>query len=467
MKGFMIAATASGTGKSTVTMGLNRLLHRKGYKVQPWKCGPDYIDPGFHSQAAQRYCRNLDTRLIPEDRIKALFCHHASDADISVVEGVMGYYDGDAGRYEEGSSYHLSRVLNLPVFMVLDIRSTAQSAGAMALGFQKFKDDAPIAGFILNRAGSERHAAMVKDAVQEATGLPVIAVLPRRDDLKLPERHLGLVLASEQAQSGELDRRLDALADLMEKYTDMDQLLALSSMPTPEISGSAIREIFPKSKKRPHVKIALARDDAFAFYYQDNLDMLTSRGAELVPFSPVKDEKLPEGCCAVYFGGGYPERFARELAGNISLIEELRQYADRGMPIYGECGGYMYLAESLRTQDGELWPMTGLLPGKITMTGGLRALGYGNVHWNKDTAMAPAGSLIPGHLFHWSCLEEPVEEETLFSIDRKGETLNEGYIRGSVCASYIHFHFASAPFMADNFIKAAETYKNKILKESL
>lgn len=462
MKGFMIAASASGTGKSTITMGLNRLLYRKGFKVQPWKCGPDYIDPGFHTQAANRICRNLDTRLIPENRIRALFSYHNSNTVISVIEGVMGYYDGDAGRYKEGSSYHLSRVLNVPVFLVLDISSTAQSAAAMALGFQKYKEDAPIAGFILNRAGSERHASMVRDAVQETTGLPVIAVLPRRNDLKLPERHLGLVLASEQAKSGDLNRRLDDLADMLEENMDLDQVLALSEMTMPETSPSSIREIFPDLPKKPSVKIALAKDDAFAFYYQDNLDMLSSRGAELIPFSPVKDKKLPEDCHAVYFGGGYPERFARELSENSELREDLRSAADSGMPIYGECGGYMYLAESLRTREGDLWPMTGLLPGKITMTGGLRALGYGNVKWNRDSPMAPSGSLIPGHLFHWSCLEEAIEEKTLFSMNRKGEILNEGYIRGSVSASYIHFHFASAPSMADNFINAAKDFKNRI-----
>ena len=463
MKGFMIAGTHSGCGKSTVAMGLNRLLSRRGLTVQPWKCGPDYIDPGFHTVAAGRACRNLDTRLMPASAVDELFFHHGREAEISLVEGVMGFYDGDGGRRDEGSSYHLARTLRLPVFLVLDVRSMAQSAGALASGYLNYRPDTTVAGFILNRTGSARHEGMVRDAVESATGLPVIGCVPRQKDISLPERHLGLVLAEEQ--KGELVKTLDRMADLLEANLDMEKLLSLAAVqgdkrPDKEgrLYGSTAKKL-DASFVRP--RIAVARDEAFAFYYQDNLDLLESRGAELVPFSPLKESCLPEDCSAVYFGGGYPERFAETLSANESLKEELRQAAEAGMPIYGECGGYMYLAESLRDADGNLWPMTGLLQGRITMTSGLRALGYGDVRWKKDSFMAPRGTVVPGHLFHWSALEDKTDGDTVFSMDRRDDILEEGFMYKNVLASYIHFHFASCPEMAEAFVSAASAYNAK------
>ncbi len=462
MKGFMIAGTHSGCGKSTVAMGLNRLLSRRGMKVQPWKCGPDYIDPGFHSVAAGYCCRNLDTRLMPLPAVNELFFHHGRQADLSLVEGVMGFYDGDGGRRDEGSSYHLSRTLRLPVFLVLDVRSMAQSAGALASGYLNYKSDSTVAGFILNRTGSSRHEAMVRDAVEEATGLPVIGCVPRRKDIALPERHLGLVLAQEQKEK--LTAVLDRMADLLEGHLDMDQLLTLAELEEGEKTERGGETLYgsPSLVRRDEKpRIAVARDEAFAFYYQDNLDLLKSRGAELVEFSPLTAEHLPGGCDALYFGGGYPERFARTLSENRSLIEDLRKAAVRGMPVYGECGGYMYLSESLRDGDGNLWPMAGLLPGKITMTSGLRALGYGDVRWERDSFLAPAGTVVPGHLFHWSALEESVDDETIFTMDRRDDLLSEGFMRKNVLASYVHFHFASRPELAEAFVAAAAAYAGR------
>jgi len=461
VKGFMIAGTASGCGKSTVAMGLNRLFSRKGYRVQPWKCGPDYIDPGFHTIAAGRPCRNLDTRLMDRQTVRELFHYHGGDADLSLVEGVMGYYDGDAGRFAEGSSYDLSRMLELPVYLVLDVRSAAQSAGAMALGFREYRKDAPLAGFILNRVGSQRHAAMVREAVEEATGLPVAGILPKDDGLTLPERHLGLVMAEEQDSDGELDACLERLADLMEEHIDTELLLKGAELRDPE-ENPAGRRIYPgtpQAESRP--VIAVARDEAFAFYYRDNLDLLESRGARLVSFSPVRDRALPDGACAVYFGGGYPERFSRELSENRSMLASVRRAAESGMPLYGECGGYMYLAESLKTADGVRRPMAGVLPGRVAMTGGLRALGYGDVLWKADTFMAPAGTRVPGHLFHWSCLEQEVSEERIFRMDRRDGPLAEGFCRKNVLASYVHFHFASCPELAEGLVRAARKYRDR------
>jgi cobyrinic acid a,c-diamide synthase len=458
----MIAGTSSGCGKSTVAMGLNRLLYRKGFRVQPWKCGPDYIDPGFHSLAAHRICRNLDTRLMDTSALNALFQYHTKDADICPVEGVMGYYDGEAGRFDKGSSYDLSRELNLPVFIVLDVSSAAQSAGAMALGFQAYRKDAPIAGFILNRAGSRRHESMVRDAVEEATGKPVVGVIPKNQNITLPSRHLGLKMASEEGYALELDRTLEALADLMEESLDLDLLLSLSSLNRMK-ELDQVQNLYlstPPVFEGVQPVIAVARDDAFSFYYQDNLDLLENRGARLAFFSPIHDSALPPGCGAVYFGGGYPERFVRELSDNTTLMEELRRRAGEGMPIYGECGGYMYLAESLRTLDGTAWPMSHILPGEVIMSKGLKALGYGSVTWKRDSFLAPAGTTVPGHLFHWSCLEHPIDSNVkpLFEMDKKDEILLEGYQYKNVLASYIHFHFASYPKLAENFVKAAAVF---------
>ena len=465
----MIAGTSSGCGKSTIAMGLNRLLYRKGYTLQCWKCGPDYIDPGFHSLASHGICRNLDTRLMERSALISLFHHHGDRADICPVEGVMGYYDGDAGRFDEGSSYDLSKTLGIPVFIVIDAASAAQSVGATALGFMKYREDAPIAGFILNRTGSERHAAMVRDAVEAATGRPVTGVIPRAKDIELPSRHLGLKMVTEEGYKDEVDGILDRLADLMEAHLDLDQLISLSGVSElkREAAGGhpgGLKKIFletPAQEGEERPLIAVARDDAFSFYYQDNLDLLENRGARLAWFSPIKDKALPEGASAVYFGGGYPERFARELSENRSLMEELKRAAEEGMPIYGECGGYMYLAESLRTRDGSLWEMAGILPGRISMTSSLRALGYGTVSWKRDNFLASKGTGVPGHLFHWSCLEEPVDRDTVFSMDRKGEILQEGYEYKNVLASYVHFHFISRPELAENFVMAAAAYNRR------
>ncbi len=468
MKTFMIAGTSSGCGKSTVAMGVNRLLYRKGYTLQCWKCGPDYIDPGFHSLASHGICRNLDTRLMERSPLISLFHHHGAGADLCPVEGVMGYYDGDAGRYDEGSSYDLSKTLGIPVIIVIDASSAAQSVGATALGFQKYREDAPIAGYILNRTGSGRHASMVRDAVEAATGLPVIGEIPKTKDIELPSRHLGLKMATEAGIRDEVDGILERLADLMEAHLDLDRLIELSRTASPDQNAGAAEaagageglEIYtgtPVVEESPI--IAVARDDAFSFYYQDNLDLLKDRGARLAFFSPVHDKKLPEGCSAVYFGGGYPERFARELSENRSMMGDIRRAAEDGMPVYGECGGYMYLAESLRTRDGELYRMAGLLPGEISMTSSLKALGYGTVSWRSDNFLAPAGTEVPGHLFHWSCLENAVDQKTVFSMDRKGEILLEGYNYKNVLASYVHFHFISRPELAENFVRAAAAWK--------
>lgn len=468
MKGFMIAGTSSGCGKSTVAMGLNRLLYRKGYSLQPWKCGPDYIDPGFHTLAAHKCCRNLDTRLMDSQSLFSLFMHHSQDAQVCPVEGVMGYYDGEAGRYDKGSSYDLSKELNLPVFIVIDVGAAAQSAAATALGFLRYREDAPIAGFILNRAGSKRHESMVRDAVEAATGKAVVGVIPKRADIKLPSRHLGLKMASEEGYAEELEETLETLADLMEESLDLDKILSLSTL---DYSKRKVSEqIYLKESSKENSKennnpegfpiIGVARDDAFSFYYQDNLDLLEDRGGTIRFFSPLKDQSLPENCSALYFGGGYPERFAEELAGNTSLMNEIRSAAEEGMPIYGECGGYMYLAESLKTMDGQRWPMCAVLPGKVSMSRGLKALGYGSVSWKKDTFLAPLGTIVPGHLFHWSSLEQELEQETLFSMDKRGDILNEGYEYKNVIASYVHFHFASHRALADNFVKAAHAFKS-------
>jgi cobyrinic acid a,c-diamide synthase len=463
MKGFMIAGTSSGCGKSTVAMGLNRLLYRKGYSLQPWKCGPDYIDPGFHTLAAHSCCRNLDTRLMDSESLFSLFMHHSHDAEVCPVEGVMGYYDGEAGRYDKGSSYDLSKELNLPVFIVIDVGAAAQSAAATALGFLHYRKDAPIAGFILNRAGSKRHESMVRDAVEAATGKAVVGVIPKRPEIKLPSRHLGLKMASEEGYAEQLELTLETLADLMEESLDLEKILSLSTLDYSKrnVSEQIYLKGSSKEKNNPDGLpiIAVARDDAFSFYYQDNLDLLEDRGASLRFFSPLKDQSLPHNCSALYFGGGYPERFAEVLSGNETLINEIRSAAEDGMPIYGECGGYMYLAESLKTMEGERWPMCGLLPGKVSMSHGLKALGYGSVRWMKDTFLAAEGTIVPGHLFHWSSLEEDLEQETLFSMDKRGEILNEGYEYKNVIASYVHFHFASHRALADNFVSAAHAFE--------
>ena len=470
----VIAATHSGAGKTTITLGIILALKKRGYTVQAFKTGPDYIDPGFHTLAAGRPARNLDTVLIPGENIIETYLHGvesrgSESADFAVIEGVMGLYDGFSGGDERGSTAHLSKILDAPILLCIDASAAARSAGAMALGFKQFDRNVRLAGFILNNIGGPSHFAVTRQAIEAATGLPVLGFLPKNRGITLPERHLGLVPAWEREG---LPESAGVLVSAVEEHIDVDRVIDIAgkapALAPGEERGRAAeppagRKIFQKAVKKsdtPAVRIGYALDDAFHFYYQNNLDLLSGRGGELVPFSPMRDPELPEGISGVYIGGGYPEIFAEQLQGNRSMRQAIADAAREGLPVYAECGGLMYLMERIITFDGGAFEMAGLFTGQVKMEKKLSALGYYYGRARADSVIARKGWGLWGHLFHWSTLEGVAEDqEYAFSLEKPGrEPIADGLRFKNVVAGYFHIHFAGGPHWADRFLENCRNF---------
>ena len=450
----VIAGTHSGVGKTTLAVGISAALRRRGLRVQPFKVGPDYIDPTYHTLAAGRTARTLDAWMIPRQHIPALFARAVKGADIAVIEGVMGFYDGFDYESEQGSTAEIARLLKAPVTLVLDASSMARSAAAVALGFQAFAGELPLAGFILNRMGSESHGRGVSEAVERATGLPVFGWLPRQESVHIPERHLGLVPT---AEPGRWQSFIQAAADLVEQHLDLNALLAAAraSHPLRLPAFDALPSPVPELETRPI--IAVARDAAFSFTYPDNLDLLRAAGAAITFFSPLQDPALPAHTSGVILSGGFPEVYAASLAANKAMHAALRQAHARGLPIYAECGGLMYLTQRIVDQENRSFPMVGLLPGASRMSGQL-TLGYRLAEAAGDSWLLRAGEQVRGHEFHYSQWEggkESVRPAYRLLPTREGEpTRMEGAHAGNLWASYVHLHFWSKPELAWRFVAA-------------
>jgi cobyrinic acid a,c-diamide synthase len=452
----VIAGTHSGVGKTTLTAGLIAALRQRGLTVQPFKTGPDYIDPTYHTLAAGQPCRNLDTWMVPPERIQALFVRASAKADLALIEGVMGIYDGFGYDDETGSTAQVAKLLSAPVVLVIDARSMARSAAAIALGYQRFDRKLPLAGFIINRVGSAGHGEGVARAIQRATHLPVFGWLPRDPALEIPERHLGLVPT---AEPGRWQAFLEAAAERVSRYLDVDGLLALAQQVcTPDNVQELTFEgqIPARIGSHPPV-IAVAQDEAFSFTYPDNLDLLQVAGAELVPFSPVRDPAIPETATGVILSGGFPELYAAQLSANASMRESLRETHRRGLPIYAECGGLMYLTQTISDLEGQEHQMTGLLPGRSVMSRRL-TLGYRLARAAGDSWLFSAGERVRGHEFHYSSWEGRPANLTpayhLLPADGQGEPYPEGACLGNLWASYVHLHFWNRPSLALRFVAA-------------
>lgn len=454
----VIAGVQSGVGKTTVATGLMAALAGKGCRVQGFKVGPDFIDPGFHTAATGNISRNLDSWMFSARTIRELFARSAGTADIAVIEGVMGLYDGCDGTREAGSTAQVAKILEAPVILVIDARGMARSAAAMALGYVKFDPRVKIGGCIFNNVGSEGHYRLLKEAVEASIGLPAVGYLIRNRDLKMPERHLGLVPTAEKES---LSSYLESLADLITASLDLERILeiARSAPGMPAVSA----RIFPGKPREKAVRIAVARDKAFNFYYQDSLELLEACGAELVYFSPLADARLPEDIHGLYIGGGFPEMFLKELAGNQAMKESLKRAAGAGMPLYAECGGLMYLAEAIVDFAGQAYPMVGIIPGKAQMQKKLEALGYKTGEVQNDNILAKKGDKVRGHEFHWSrltSLPETLPAAYRLSGGKGKEDRAEGFVLpGNVLASYLHLHFAAHPRLARNFVASCRRFK--------
>ena len=443
----MVAGVRSGVGKTTIATGIMGALTRRGLQVQPFKAGPDYIDPSYHKLACGVPSRNLDTWLMSDNAVAELYQRASGSKQISVIEGVMGVFDGHSGLSEDGSSAQLAKLLDTPVILVADASKVARSVAAEILGYQQFDPELRIAGVILNGVGGPRHLEFCAPQIEATTGLPVLGYLPRRDDLVQPERHLGLIPTVEGTV---VDNWYDSLIQQIEDTIDLERIL--------EIAGSAKPPgvtpfLFPEFNQPKQAKIALAQDEAFSFYYQDSLDLLEAWGAELIPFSPLSDNKLPDGVGGVYIGGGFPEMFATGLAQNEAMRKSLLQAVDNGLPVYGECGGLMYLGESLSDLDGVHYPMVGAIPVVSSMEGRRRHLGYREVESNTNSPLLDKGQQVRGHEFHWSVLETPGDESRSVYKVLNQDNRFEGFQYGSVWASYIHIHLGSDPDLAKRFVR--------------
>lgn len=449
MQGFVIAGVTSGVGKTTVVAGVIGALRRRGLTVQPFKAGPDYIDPTYHTLAAGAPCRNLDTWLLPPDAVLELAHRAASGKDLVIVEGVMGLYDGRFATSEEGSTAQLAKLLGLPVVLVVDASKVARSIAATVLGFQRYDPDLRLAGVILNGVGTPGHLRICEEAIAQASGLPVLGHLPTRPDLKLPERHLGLSPTVEEATS---EGFLARLAGQVETSVDLNALLAKSA---PLRAPSGAPSLFPTHRVPPVARLAVAMDKAFSFYYQDSFDLLEAWGAEAVPFSPLEDASLPEAAGGVYIGGGFPELYAEQLSRNTPMMRSLRQAAASGIPIYAECGGLMYLGKSIVDFEGREHPMVGLIPAVSRMKGTRLTLGYRTVKALSDGPLLRKGEAVRGHEFHWSVLDGDSGTSAAYEVvDQAGR--REGFRCGSVLATYVHLHLGGNSVLARRFVEACQ-----------
>ncbi|OXM85124.1 cobyrinate a,c-diamide synthase [Paenibacillus rigui] len=449
----VIAGTGSGVGKTTLTIGLMAALKRLGHEVQGFKCGPDYIDPTYHTAVTGRISRNLDSYMLSHATVRDIYARASRGADISVIEGVMGFYDGKNPLTNEGSTAEISLLLEAPVLLVVNCQSMARSAAAIVKGFQLLEPRVNIVGVIANKVGSEGHYKLVRQAIEQECGIPVLGYLKREDHIAMPERHLGLIPSVER---GELQPFFDQLAELISATVDVERIWELAAalgIPQEQASLFDPRPVPPQER----VNIAVAKDAAFNFYYQENFELLAAYGADCVFFSPLAGETLPEGVHGLYIGGGFPEEFAEQLSANESVKDSLRGAIEQGLPTLAECGGFMYLTEAIEDTQGRSYPMLGLIPGVVRMQKKLAALGYRDIKGAEGNFLLGPDDQARGHEFHYSTFQAREEARIVPAYETKGlrGTKPEGCLNpgGTLVSGYTHIHFGSAPAIAERWVR--------------
>lgn len=448
---FILAGTGSGCGKTTVTLGLLRLLQQRGLRVQPYKVGPDYLDTGWHSALCGVASRNLDGFMLPPSTLNALFGEQMQQADIAVIEGVMGLYDGYGTDPNYCSSAAMAKQLGCPVILLVDGKAVSTSIAATVMGFQHFDPSLNIAGVIVNRVNSDSHFQLLKNAIERYCDLPVLGYVPRAEGVSLPERHLGLVTARESLIDAQ---PWQDFAATLERTLDVDRLLELSALNTLPPG-----EWPPMPASGEGLTLAVADDEAFNFYYPDNLALLERAGVTLVRFSPLHDTELPD-CQMIWLGGGYPELHARALAANAPMLAQLRAAHERGVAIYAECGGLMYLGTTLEDAQGEVYAMANILPGDSKMGKRLTRFGYCEAQSEQQTLLAAPGEVLRGHEFHYSDFTARLPAVMACRKTRDGVVLQRwqgGWQLGNTFASYLHVHFAQRPDMLNHWFAAARS----------
>lgn len=448
----VVAGAHSGVGKTTVSIALVRALQRRGLRVQTFKVGPDFLDPTYLSLASGKPCYNLDGWMCGKEYTLDLFARRSGEADISIIEGVMGLFDGASPETSEGSTAEITRWLNAPVLLVVNAHGMARSIAALVKGYAEFERGVNVMGVIANESGTERHRNWLDKALKSSSLPPLMGAVPRGAFPELPSRHLGLVSANPDNLSQKL---LDAMADTIEEFVSIDAVLNMAK----NVQTLNIKTPVNKSEKKGiAVRLGVARDRAFHFYYKDNLEVLESHSCEIVPFSPIEDEKLPGNLRGLYIGGGYPEEHAALLADNKTMMESIRKFADGGHPVYAECGGLMYLCKGMETLDGKRYPLVGLLPAWSRMPDRKKTLGYVEVTLTEDSLWGVSGDKFRGHEFHYSeLIDDPGNDtgwEKVYAVTHRqsSDATPEGYQRGNILASYTHLHLASRPEAVKRFV---------------
>src|SRR5712691_292676 len=450
----VIGGTHSGVGKTSVAVGIMGALARKGRRVQGFKIGPDFLDTSFHSAVTGRPSRNLDSWMIPREKIPSTFASGCEAADVAIIEGVMGIFDGIDGKSEAASTSEVAKMLKAPVILVIDAYGLAGSAAALVLGYKSLDPKLRLSGVILNRVAGDTHAEMCRDAINRYSKVPVLGAIPMNGNIALPERHLGLVPATEMENRTILDR----IIDHVESHVDLDRIedLARSAGQLPVSRKTRARY----RTDRDETVIAVAKDRAFNFYYQENLDGLSEAGARIEFFSPLEDQVIHENASGLYIGGGYPEVYESGLAANHAMLDSVAKYAYDGMPIYAECGGFMYLTKSIQDLDGVEHRMVGLLDAKTSMVKRL-TLSYTLGKATRPNILTRTGNTVRGHEFHFSALKDlPRDAEFAYELKRGigvGDG-RDGWTCYDTLASYMHTSFASDERMAERFVDACAKY---------
>lgn len=452
----IVAGISSNSGKTTISVLLTLLFKKLNLKVAAFKCGPDYLDPTYHKRASGAESYNLDSWIMGKDALIDTFVSATEGADIAIIEGVMGLYDGASPTSEIGSTAQIAKWLNAPILLVLDASGMARSFAALALGFQSFDPDLEFIGLVANKVGSQSHLALLKKSLK---GSSLLFGLPKNSDFHFPERHLGLETAG---NSSSTEKSFMALEAVSKEWFDPEILLEkLASLPNNPIDDIISRPIFPV-KDCSSVTIAIAKDLAFSFYYPYNLDLLKSLGATLVEFSPIEDKSLPDDIDGLILGGGYPELYAELLSQNHNMMESIKSFYLSDGPIYAECGGFIYLCETLIDRYNNEYSFCGLISGSVKMESKLQSLGYVEVQLLKDSILGDRGLRFRGHQFRYSnFINNSAAEEDALSVRKKRnqKVSIEGIQQKNLLASYIHGHFASNETMAQNLIKHCARYQ--------
>lgn len=445
----MLAGVQSGSGKTTFTCGLLQELIRRGRKPAAFKCGPDYIDPLFHSEVIGAKTGNLDLFFTDENTAISLLAEKSQGCDLAVLEGVMGYYDGLGGTSDTASAYHLAKATRTPVVMIVDGKGASLSVCALINGFLCFRPDSQIKAVLLNRCTKMQYA-LLKPLIETECGVEVLGFLPTDPQFALESRHLGLVTAEEVEG---LKEKLTLLGDAVINCVNIPRLLALAE----EAPPLSVYPLTVSPITEHHPIIAVARDKAFCFYYRENLELLMKLGAQLRYFSPLEDTELPQGTCALYLGGGYPELYGEQLQGNKALSQKIKAAIEGGLPTLAECGGFMYLHKSLTDQNEHTWELSGVLEGECRFTGSLRRFGYLQLTAGRDNLLCRAGEAIRAHEFHYfdsdCCGEDCYAEKPL-----RNKSWHCIHGTQTLFAGFPHLYFYSNPVFAQNFVKAADQY---------